>query len=331
MFSDTLTVVAVVVMVAVAVAGVFWVFVGPHLTGEARAEKRRKRVGGPVDARRKGAEALARGQDNKRKQVEQSLKELERKKKAAKSPPLPVRIEQAGLKWSKKQFFIFCGVSTVVFLLIGLMAGVPPLVLPALLLVGGVGFPRWLLGHLKTRRQNKFLLAFPDAVDVIVRGIKAGLPLNDCLRVIAHEAKEPVKTEFVRIIEAQALGLSVAESVARLHERVPLPETNFFVIVVTIQQQSGGNLAEALGNLSKVLRDRKKMKGKITALSQEAKVSAAIIGSLPLIVMMLLFFASPDYVSMLWTEQIGQMMLAGCAIWMMIGVLVMRQMINFKF
>lgn len=331
MFSDTLVLVAVVVMAAIAAAGVFWVFIGPHLTGEVRAEKRRKRVGGPTPGRRNGAEALARGHDSKRKQVEQSLKELDRKKKAAKNPPLHVRIEQAGLKWSKKQFFVFSGVSAIVFLLIGLISGVPPIVLPALLLVGAIGFPRWLLGHLKTRRQNKFLNAFPDAVDVIVRGIKAGLPLNDCLRVIAHEAKEPVKTEFMRIIEAQSLGLTVADSVSRLHERVPLPETNFFVIVVTIQQQSGGNLAEALGNLSKVLRDRKKMKGKITALSQEAKVSAAIIGSLPLIVMMLLFFTSPDYISLLWTEQIGQIMLAGCGIWMTIGVLVMRQMINFKF
>jgi len=195
----------------------------------------------------------------------------------------------------------------------------------------GLGLPRWLLGFLKTRREKAFLKALPDAVDVIVRGIKAGLPLFESIKVVAADAPEPLKSEFLAIIETQTIGMPLGEACGRLYERMPVPEANFFGIVVAIQQKSGGNLSEALGNLSKVLRDRKKMAEKIQAMSMEAKASAGIIGSLPPAVMFLVWLSTPDYISLLWTHHIGQFMLLCCVGWMTIGVLVMKKMINFDF
>jgi tight adherence protein B len=195
----------------------------------------------------------------------------------------------------------------------------------------GGGLPFWILRFLKKRRESRFLLAFPDAVDVIVRGIKAGLPLLDSLKLIAAESEEPVRSEFRSIIETQTIGIPIGEACLKLFERMPVPEANFFGIVISIQQRAGGNLSEALGNLSKVLRDRKKMKAKIQAMSMEAKASAGIIGALPIAVMTLVWITSPQYISLLWTEPLGRMMLAACAVWMSIGIFVMRKMINFDF
>ena len=196
---------------------------------------------------------------------------------------------------------------------------------------GAFGLPRWMLSFLKKRRETKFLAAFPDAVDIIVRGVKAGLPLLDCLKMITIEAPEPVKSEFRAIVETQAIGMPLGEACGKLYEQMPVPEANFFGIVVSIQQRSGGNLAEALGNLSRVLRDRKKMKAKIQAMSQEAKASAGIIGALPIAVMTMVYLTSPNYISLLWTEPLGRVMLAASVIWMSMGVMVMKKMINFDF
>jgi tight adherence protein B len=149
--------------------------------------------------------------------------------------------------------------------------------------------------------------------------------------VVAADAPEPLKSEFLAIIETQTIGMSLGDACARLYERMPVPEANFFGIVIAIQQKSGGNLSEALGNLSRVLRDRKKMAEKIQAMSMEAKASAAIIGSLPPVVMALVWITTPDYISLLWTTPLGQFMLVGCALWMTCGVLVMKKMINFDF
>jgi tight adherence protein B len=209
--------------------------------------------------------------------------------------------------------------------------GAPVYAAAAFGVAGLLGLPRWIVNYLRKRRMNMFLEEFANASDVIVRGVKAGLPLNDCIKVIANEAAEPVRSEFRVISETQALGLSLADAVAKLPERVPVPEANFFAIVVTIQQRAGGNLSEALGNLSRVLRDRRKMKGKIGAMSMEAKASAAIIGSLPIVVMILVYITSPAYIMLLFTEQLGNVILGCAAIWMTIGILVMRKMINFDF
>jgi tight adherence protein B len=195
----------------------------------------------------------------------------------------------------------------------------------------GLGVPRWLLSFLKKRREKAFLRALPDAVDIIVRGIKAGLPLFESIKVVAADSPEPLCSEFKAIIETQAIGMPLGDACTRLYERMPVPEANFFGIVIAIQQKSGGNLSEALGNLSKVLRDRKKMAEKIQAMSTEAKASAGIIGALPPIVMILVYLTTPDYISLLWTDPIGQLMLVACVMWMSIGIMVMKKMINFDF
>jgi len=316
-------------LVAVAIGGVAWVFLYPLLSGERHAERRMETVAKAGSAA--PARAARNQQKNRREQVEGTLKELEARQAAQKSVPLNVKIEQAGLTWSKRQYILIsAGLGVGAFLLFLLIdAG-----LWAALAVGfaaGFGVPVWLLKFLKRRREAKFLNSFPDAVDTIVRGIKAGLPLLDSMRMIAAEAPEPVRSEFRSIMETQAIGVPIGEACAKLYERVPIPEANFFGIVIAIQSRSGGNLSEALGNLSRVLRDRKKMKGKIQAMSMEAKASAAIIACLPVAVMLLVYLTSPQYIELLWIHSMGRMMLASCAVWMLMGILVMRKMINFDF
>jgi tight adherence protein B len=317
-------------LVTVAAGGIAWVFVYPLLSGERQVEKRKEAFATPDRVSRAAATQRASARA-RREQVEDTLKELEQRQKKAKNPPISVRIGQAGLTWSRTQFIILSVVTGLVLGLLALMMDLGLLVSAGFAFVGGFGAPRWLLGFLKKRREAAFLDAFPDAVDVIVRGIKAGLPLLDCLKMIALEAPEPVKSEFRSIVETQTIGIPIGDACTKLYERLPLPEANFFGIVISIQQRAGGNLAEALGNLSRVLRDRKRMKAKIKAMSMEAKASAMIIAALPFGVMLLVYLTSPNYISLLWTEGLGRLMLACCAVWMFIGVMVMKKMINFDF
>jgi len=220
------------------------------------------------------------------------------------------------------------GFGLFMFLMIFVMGGGLMLAL-SLGFASAFGLPFWALSFLKKRRENKFLNSFPDSVDVIVRGIKAGLPLLDSIKIIANEAAEPAKTEFQAIVETQTIGIPLDEACGKLYEWMPLPEANFFGIVISIQQKAGGNLSEALGNLSRVLRDR--MKAKIQAMSMEAKASAVIIGSLPICVGLLVWLTSPDYIQLLWTTELGRVMIACCVVWMSMGVFVMKKMINFDF
>jgi tight adherence protein B len=319
--------IAMFFLATVAVGGMAWVFLYPILSGERKAERRMASVAKAEPV------ARTRGQQKSRRDVvEQTLKEFEERHKKSRHMPISVRIAQAGLNWSKRQFLLASAGIGLVMFLIGVMVvpgGLP--VAAALAFAGAFGLPRWLLSFLKKRREAKFLDAFPDAVDIIVRGVKAGLPLLDCLKMITSESPEPVKSEFRTIVETQAIGMALGEACAKLYEDMPVPEANFFGIVVAIQQKAGGNLAEALGNLSRVLRDRKKMKAKIQAMSQEAKASAGIIGALPIAVMTLVYITSPAYISLLWTQPLGRVMLAASAIWMSMGVFVMKKMINFDF
>jgi tight adherence protein B len=313
-------------MVAIAMGGVVWVFVYPLLSGERKTERRMASVARTELMPQRIARS---GQKTRREQVEGSLKQLEARKKTR--VPLSVRLAQAGLSWSPRRFLVISGAMGFAVFLIGMLMGIG--ILPALgiAFAAGGGMPFWSLSFLKKRREAKFLQAFPDAVDVIVRGIKAGLPLLDSLKLIAAEAQEPVRSEFRGIIETQMIGIPIGEACLKLYEHMPVPEANFFGIVISIQQRAGGNLSEALGDLSRVLRDRKKMKAKIQAMSMKAKASASIIGALPLAVMMLVYITSPQYISLLWTEPFGRMMLAASAVWMSCGIFVMRRMINFDF
>ncbi|MFZ3352493.1 MAG: type II secretion system F family protein [Xanthobacteraceae bacterium] len=314
-------------LVAFAIGGIAWVLLYPILSGERKAERRMASVARSEPAARPVRGALK----PRREQIEGTLKELEQRQKKAKSPPLSVRLGQAGLNWSKRKYITISVILGFVAFLIAFLVGHGLLPALAFGFAGGFGIPRWLLKFLKKRREAKFLNGLPDAVDVIVRGIKAGLPLLDSMKLIANEAQDPIRSEFRGIIDTQTIGIPLGEACLKLYERIPVPEANFFGIVVSIQQRAGGNLSEALGNLSRVLRERKKMKAKIKAMSQEAKASAAIIGSLPIIVMALVWFTSPGYIDLLWTASMGRVMLACSGIWMSIGIFVMRKMINFDF
>jgi len=312
-----------------AAGGILWVFIYPLLSGERRADQRKASI-----ARSQPVAVVASGRTApkvRREQVEETLKEAEVRRKKLKSPPLSLRISQAGLSWSKRQFILISAGLGLVALALGFFMGIG--LLPALGVgfAAGFGLPRWLLSFLKKRRERRFIEGFADAVDVIVRGVKAGLPLGDCLKVISTDAQEPVKSEFRGIVETQTIGMPLGEACTRLYENMPLAEANFFGIVISIQQKAGGNLSEALGNLSRVLRDRKKMQAKIRAMSMEAKASATIIGSLPIAVMILVYITSPNYIELLWTTPMGRLMLASCVVWMAIGVFVMKKMINFDF
>jgi tight adherence protein B len=314
-------------LAAAAIGGLAWVFLYPMLSGEKKAEHRRASVAKPEPAARQADKS----QRSRREQVEGSLKEVEARRKKEKSVPLSSRLTQAGLDWSTQKFMIVSGGLAAVGFVLAMLLGGGLIAAGGLAFAAGFGLPRWMLSFLKKRREKSFLKALPDAVDVIVRGIKAGLPLFESIKVVAADAPEPLKGEFLAIIETQAIGMPLGDACARLYERMPVPEANFFGIVIAIQQKSGGNLSEALGNLSKVLRDRKKMAEKIQAMSMEAKASAGIIGSLPPIVMLLVYLSTPEYISLLWTHPTGQLMLVGCVIWMSIGIFVMKRMINFDF
>lgn len=314
-------------LAATAIGGVAWVFIYPLLSGERRAESRRASVAKPEPVARQAEK----NQRSRREQVESSLKDLETRRLKESRIPLSARLTQAGLAWSTRKFMIASGVLAAFCFAVANLAGGGLLAATGLAFAAGFGLPRWGLSYLKKRREANFLKALPDAVDVIVRGIKAGLPLFESIKVVAADSPEPLKSEFLAIIETQAIGMPLGEACARLYERMPVPEANFFGIVISIQQKSGGNLSEALGNLSKVLRDRKKMAEKIQAMSMEAKASAGIIGSLPPIVMLLVYLSTPDYISLLWTHPTGQLMLVGCVVWMSAGIFVMKRMINFDF
>ncbi len=319
---------ALAFLAAAAIGGLAWVFLYPLLSGQQKAENRRASVAKPEPT---SARQVDKSQRSRREQVEGSLKDLEARRQKEKRISLSTRLTQAGVDWSTRNFMIASGILAAVCFAATMVLGGGPLAAIGLAFAAGFGLPRWTLSFLKKRREQNFLRALPDAVDVIVRGIKAGLPLFESIKVVAADAPEPLRGEFLAIIETQAIGMPLGEACARLFERMPVPEANFFGIVIAIQQKSGGNLSEALGNLSKVLRDRKKMAEKIQAMSMEAKASAGIIGSLPPIVMLLVYLSTPDYISLLWTHPTGQLMLVGCVIWMSMGILVMKKMINFDF
>jgi len=268
----------------------------------------------------------------KRKNVQQMLKEIENKSAEQKKKiTLSQRLEQAGLpNVTPRTFYIVSAAAALVVGLLCLLTRQSLLITVLAAFAVGLGLPRWVLGFMKGRREKAFTAEFANAIDVIVRSVKSGLPTNEALRIVAREVPDPVGMEFNRLCEGLKVGVTLEQGCKKMFESMPTPEVSFFGIVMTIQQKSGGNLSEALGNLSGVLRDRKRLEGKIKAMSSEAKASAAIIGSLPPGVMGIVYLTTPDYISLLFTEHMGNLMLAGCALWMGTGIFVMRKMINFK-
>jgi tight adherence protein B len=311
---------------------IVFLLLNPYLSGERRADKRMQVVT-ETKSRRLAARAQADAVQNRRRQVADTLKDLEDRQKTREKVSMRLRLERAGLEITPRAYWIgsLC-VGLAIAAAIWLSAPNLPIIVPLLgLFVGAFGLPRWILARLTKRRQSKFVDEFANAIDVIVRGVKSGLPLPECMGIIARESPEPVGSEFTELVEQQRVGVPMSEAFERMMTRLPLAEVRFFAIVIAIQQQAGGNLSEALNNLSGVLRDRKRLQAKVRALSAEAKASAAVLGALPFIVMILVYITTPAYITLLWTTQFGQFLLAAGGCWMTIGVLVMRKMINFKY
>lgn len=322
------------VLAFVAIGGAGFVFTANNQP--ATSTKRVKAVASSssskvTDRRKQQAEMAA---VMKRKQSTQdALKELTLNEKQSRKRRVSVKgqIAQAGLSFSPVMFWAGGALLGAVLALIGFIVSHSPIGAAMGFFIGLLGLPRWILGMMVGGRQKKFSNQLADAIDVIVRGVKSGLPLNQCLRIIAAESPEPLKAEFQQLCDGQAMGVPLDQSLQRLYDRMPLPEVNFFAIVLSIQQKTGGNLSESLGNLSSVLRSRKLMKEKVKALSAEAKASAMIIGSLPICVGGLVYFTRPAYIGILFTDPMGHLILLGAAVMMSMGIFIMHKMVNFKF
>lgn len=303
-------------------------------TNRDKAKQRVSTLETKKNAKRAG---VARDNDNmskdRRKKVQDALNKVDQKTKEIKQKKkvtLEQKLEQAGLSFGPREFYIGSAVSAVTLGFIGLVSGQQLAITLGLLFVGGLGLPNWFIGFAISRRRKKFVDEFSNAIDVIVRGVKSGLPVNECLKIIAAEAPKPVNEEFHQLVEGFRIGLTLEQGMTRMYERMPLQEVSFFGIVLMIQQKTGGNLAEALNNLAGVLRGRKLMEGKIKALSAEAKASAMIIGALPFLVMGAVKVASPDYLTPLFTTPQGNFILLGAGVWMATGIFVMKQMMQIK-
>ncbi len=317
------------VLAFITIGGIGWVLVGGDdsasdgvkrakaMTAARPSTTQGKRTNTPVTA------------ETRRKQILSQLQEADRRERKARVS-LTARIRQAGLSMSVRTFIIFSVLAGLVGFVLPFILGLNIFVCLGLMVILGVGLPRWFLGFLAKGRIKKFSASFADAIDVLVRGIKTGLPVNDCFKIIARESPQPLGGEFQRLLEGLGVGMSLAEGLERMYERMPTPELKFFSIVIAIQQKTGGNLAEALSNLTTVLRARRLMREKIKAMSSEAVASALIIGSLPPLVMTIVMVTSPSYMMTMFTDMRGQFMLLGAACWMGIGIFAMKQMINFK-
>jgi tight adherence protein B len=318
------------IIAALAMAALGYALLGRNIDTHDRQVRRVSAVSGSQRTKRKAA--IADSSVQRRKQVADTLKELEAKQAQARPKiSLRARIEGAGLKFTPKKFYIGSAAFGVVVALLIVLTGNNWILALLAGFAAGLGAPRWALSFLTKRRQKAFILEFSNALEIIVRGVKSGLPVNECLKIIATESPAPVGPEFAEVVDGLRLGVPLDQGLQKLYERMPVAEVNFFMIVLTIQQKTGGNLAETLGNLARVLRDRKKMRAKIQAMSSEAKASAMIIGSLPIAVALILHLTQPTYLAPLFDERMGNVMLIGGALWMLTGVFIMNKMIKFDF
>jgi tight adherence protein B len=321
-------IVIVALLGMMALCGIAFAFAG----GDERTEKRFNAVAKPKA--RAGAVKVQSDAAQKRKSVATLLKDVEKNQAAMREknrPTLRRRLEQAGfVNASPRNFWIVSGVLGLLTVLVCLVTGQSKLAMVLAVFAISLGLPRWVLGFLAARRKKRFTKEFAGAIDVIVRSVRSGLPTNEALRIVARETPDPVGAEFTKLVDGLKVGVTLEQGLKKMHESMPTAEVGFFATVMTIQAKSGGNLSEALSNLAFVLRDRKRLEGKIKAMSSEAKASAGIIGSLPPVVMGIVWLTTPDYINLLFTERVGNLMLFGCAIWMGAGITVMRGMINFK-
>ncbi|MEO1488894.1 MAG: type II secretion system F family protein [Pseudomonadota bacterium] len=243
---------------------------------------------------------------------------------------LEMRLDRTGKSWTVSQYvYASVGLAIAVAVLMYLQTGA--LLLSAGIgLLMGAGIPHLVVGFLIGGRTNQFNTKFPDGIELLVRGLRSGLPVTETLSVVAEEVPGPVGIEFKGIVERIKIGKTMEDSLQETADRLGIPEFNFFCITLAIQRETGGNLAETLSNLADVLRKRAQMKLKIKAMSSESKASAYIVGSLPFIVFGLIYWINPDYIGGFFTDDRLIVTGLGGLVWMGIGVFIMAKMVSFE-
>ena len=243
---------------------------------------------------------------------------------------LRLRLVRAGLEITFGAYFLICAIIGVAAMIPAAIFGLPLLAAVLAGIFCGLGLPHYVVTSLFNKRQLRFILYFPDAIDLMVRGVKAGVPITEAIKAASEEIPDPVGIELKRITDGVRVGRKMDELLEETCKRLDLPEFNFFAIALSIQAETGGNLAETLNNLAEVLRGRRQLKRKIKALSSEAKASAYIIGSLPFIMCLLIYLVNEPYIVGLFIDPRGQLMIGGSLAMIGAGALVMRKMINFE-
>lgn len=241
-----------------------------------------------------------------------------------------VRLTQTGRPITLKAYIQASVGLCVVVLAVMVVLGVSPILAIFIGFLVGFGLPYLYIGALVKKRKKQFITAFPDAIDLLVRGLRSGLPVSETLGIVAKELRGPVAEEFKMITERMKIGRTMDDALAETALRIDTPEFNFFCITLAIQRETGGNLSETLSNLGNVLRSRAAMMLKIKAMSSEGKASALIVGSLPFVVFGLIYSMNPDYLGKFFTDDRLIMTGLGGLTWMAIGVAIMRKMINFE-
>ena len=285
-------------------------------------------------ATQRGGKVSAQDEQNKRRaEIAKKLKESKegdskcgKKKKAT----ISLMLAQAGLSISVKQYWIYSFALMFLMVLLAKLMGHSLFVLAMVAIVALLGLPRLVLRHLTKRRQKHFLQEFPDALEAVVRLLKAGMPVSEAVLMISREFTGPVGEEMSRVYDKQKIGVPLHEAALEATKRMPLTEMQMFATGLSIQAQTGSSLSEVLTNLANVIRARFRLKRKIKALSSEAIASASIIGALPNIVAAGMYFINYDYISVLFTTGTGKILLGAAIVWMLIGIMMMKVMINFK-
>lgn len=340
--SQDIMIYAIAGLAFLAIAGLGMVFTGDK---NDAAKRRVKSIGsgaaGPGRARVKGQDENAVRRKKTQDMLDAMRKKDQERRKFITPRDIGSKLGQAGIDMPVPVFWMVSAVLGVVCAVLIYMSGADgveikgialksqPLVIVGAFIGGSLGLPRFILGVLTKSRHKKMVNQFADALDIIVRGVKSGLPLNECLRIIAKESPDPLGSEFRTLADNLAMGAGFNRALQDFYKRCPLQEVNFFVIVLTIQAKAGGNLSEALGNLSSVIRARKMMREKVKAMSSEAKASGGIIASLPFAVSVMVFMTTPAYIMQLFITDTGHTILAMAAGLLFTGVMVMRKMINF--
>ncbi|GGZ98499.1 type II secretion system F family protein [Novosphingobium arvoryzae] len=243
---------------------------------------------------------------------------------------LALRLHRTGKGWTLSQYvYASVGLGLAVTVLVYLKSGAAMLSLGVGLLVGA-GLPHMIVGHFIKKRGNDFTAKFPDAIELLVRGLRSGLPVTETLGVVSTEVPGPVGEEFKLVTDRIRVGKTMEDALQETADRLNTPEFSFFCITLAIQRETGGNLAETLSNLADVLRKRAQMKLKIKAMSSESKASAIIVGSLPFIVFGLVYWMNPTYLGGFFTDDRLIVTGLGGLTWMGIGVFIMAQMVNFE-